>query len=161
MAEDNTDKPSDPSTDARIDPPPPGSASDASGSTSARPLIARVLKLGTVFSLVCAAITGYLHGIPSALSSLVGSGLAAANFALLAQLVSALLDDRNPTKTRAGLFLSVKFLALVTVIGLLIRFELVRGGALMAGVSALVGAIVVVGLFQPSDETPNSPTVKP
>ena len=42
----------------------------------------------------------------------------------------------------------------LTIIGLLIRYEIVRGGALMAGVSALIAAIVAVGLFQPPDVDP-------
>ncbi len=122
---------------------------------AARPLIVRVLKLGTLFSIISALVAGFYFGPPSAISSLVGSALAAANFALLAQLVAALLDDKNPTKSRAALFLSVKFAALVTIIGLLIRYEIVRGGALMAGVSALIAAIVVVGLFQPPNVDPS------
>jgi hypothetical protein len=123
---------------------------------AARPLITRVLKLGIVFSLLCSLVMGVYYGPHSAVSSLVGSVLAAANFALLAQLVAALLDEGNRTKSRAALFLSIKFIALVTIIGLLIRYEIVRGGALMAGVSALVAAIVVVGLFQPPDVDPTS-----
>jgi ABC-type dipeptide/oligopeptide/nickel transport system permease subunit len=122
---------------------------------NAQTLIQRVLIASVVFGAIAAALMGYYYGPRSAISSLVGSVIAVANFALLAKLATAMLDENNPQRKRAGIWLGVKFVALVTIVGVLVINHIVRGGAFMAGVSAVVAAIALVGLCNPaaSDST--------
>ncbi len=114
---------------------------------NANNLVQRVLIASAVLGAISAALMGWYYGMLSAVSSLVGTVLGAVNFALLAKLAVTMLDDNNPNRRRAGIFLGVKFVALVTIVGVLVVNNIVRGGAFMAGVSAVVAAITLVGLF--------------
>jgi hypothetical protein len=114
---------------------------------NAQSLIQRVVIASAVLGAISAALMGWYYGALSAISSLVGTVIGAANFALLARLATTMLDENAPGRRRAGIFLGVKFIALVTIVGVLVINNIVRGGAFMAGASAVVAAITVVGLF--------------
>lgn len=114
---------------------------------NANTLIQRVLIASAVLGAISAALMGLYYGPLSAVSSLVGSAIGVANFALLAKLATTMLDENNPNRRRAGVLLGVKFIALVTIVGVLVINNIVRGGAFMAGVSSVVAAITLVGLF--------------
>jgi hypothetical protein len=73
------------------------------------------------------------------------------------QLATTLLDDTNPSRGRAGVLLGVKFIGLATVVGVLVVNNYVRGGAFMAGVSAVVAAITLVGLFNSTSPDTTDP----
>jgi hypothetical protein len=113
-------------------------------------LIRRVVIASGALGALVAALLWLYYDWQAAVSSAVGTALGAANFALLARLAVTMLDDSNPHRRRAGILLGVKFVALVTIVGVLIVHHLVRGGALMAGISAVVAAITIVALFNGS-----------
>jgi hypothetical protein len=114
---------------------------------NANTLIQRVLIASAVLGAIAATLRGFYYGALSAISSIVGSVIGVANFALLAKLATTMLDENNPKRKRAGVWLGVKFVALVTIVGVLVINNIVRGGSFMAGVSAVVAAITLVGLF--------------
>jgi hypothetical protein len=116
-----------------------------------RPLVRRVLIASAVLGAASAVVVGLQFGVRSALSSLVGSAIGVANFALLARLMATVIDDANPSRGRAGALIGLKFIGLVTLVGVLVINGYVRGGSFMAGVSAVVLAITLAGLFPPPD----------
>ncbi|MBL8681015.1 MAG: hypothetical protein JNK05_17670 [Myxococcales bacterium] len=124
---------------------------------NANNLVQRVVLTSAALGVLSAALMGFYYGWMSALSSGVGTVLAVANFALLAKLAVTMLDENNPGRKRAGVFLGIKFIALVTIVGVLVINNIVRGGAFMAGVSAVVAAITLVGLFNGTSTDPTDP----
>ncbi len=124
---------------------------------NANNLVQRVVLVSAAVGALSAGLMGFYYGWQSAVSSAVGTVLAAANFVLLAKLAVTMLDDNHPGRKRAGVFLGVKFIALVTIVGVLVINNIVRGGAFMAGVSAVVAAITLVGLFYGTSTDPTDP----
>lgn len=118
-------------------------------------LVKRVIIASAVLGAVAAAIAGLYYGPMSAISSVVGTILVATNFVLLARLAVTLLDDQHPNRRRAAVFLGVKFVALISIIGVLLINGIVRGGGFTAGFSAVVAAITLVGVFYPPIEDTN------
>lgn len=120
-------------------------------------LVQKVVLTSAALGVLSAALMGFYFGWMSAVSSAVGTVLAVANFALLAKLAVTMLDENNPGRKRAGVFLGIKFIALVTIVGVLVVNNIVRGGAFMAGVSSVVAAITLVGLFNTTPQDPTDP----
>ena len=120
-----------------------------------RPLVRGVLIASAALGAATAAVVGWWYGPMSAFSSAVGSIIGVANFALLARLMATVLDEANPSRSRAGAMLGLKFVGLVTLVGVLVVNGYVRGGSFMAGVSAVVLAMILAGLAAPAD--PDSP----
>ncbi len=117
--------------------------------------ITTILGIASALGVVCAVVATAVFGVPSGVSAAVGAVLGIANVYALARLVTAVLDDevsRNK-RVRAGVLLGAKFLALATIIGVLVLKHWVRGGALMAGLSMVALAIVIGGLLRSDDDS--------
>ncbi len=117
--------------------------------------IATILGIAAILGAICAGVCATKFGILSGISSAVGSLIGIANVYALAKLVTAMVDDAVDRKkrTRAAILLGAKFLALITVIGVLVVNHWVRGGSLMAGLSMVALAIVIGGLLRSGDDS--------
>lgn len=121
--------------------------------------IATILAVAAVLGVLCTIVAGVKFGMLSAVSAAVGALLGIGNVYALAKLVTVLIDGEITRKRRirAAVLLGLKFLALITVVGVLIVNHWVRGGALMAGLSMVALAIVIGGLIRSSDDDSTSP----
>ncbi len=117
--------------------------------------ITTILTLAGVLGALCAGACATKYGFESGLSAAVGALIGMANIYALTKLVTVLLDAgvEGKRRTRAAVLLGAKFLALITIIGVLIVNQWVRGGALMAGLSMVALAIVIGGLVHSGDDS--------
>jgi hypothetical protein len=117
--------------------------------------IATILGIAAALGAVCTVVAFVKFDAASGLSVAVGTALGMGNVYALAKLVTMILDGEVTAKrrTRAAILLGAKFLALITVVGVLIVNHWVRGGALMAGLSMVALAIVIGGLVRSDDDS--------
>ena len=125
-------------------------------------LIQRIALISAVLGTLGAVAVGVYVSPKSGISSAVGTLVGVLNLWVLARLVVGMLDDKrtNGRRARAAILLSVKGVALVTVVGILVVRHIVNGGAFMAGMSIVAASIVVGGLFSgtPEPSAPAEPT---
>jgi hypothetical protein len=117
-------------------------------------LIQTILVIAAVLGAIGAVIMGALFGVRVGFSSAIGTAIGMANLWALARLVVITLDAKSSSvrRGRAAIFLGLKFIALVSLVGFLVIQGYVHGGALMAGISVVALSIVVGALLRSGDD---------
>ncbi len=121
------------------------------------PLARRIGLVALAAGLASAVVMERQFGATGAVSSVVGTAVGLLNLWALARVVTRLLDPRvTAGKGTATALLLAKTAALFLGVGLLISRSWVHGGSFMAGITAVVVAIAVGGLWDSVSPKPDA-----